>query len=52
MRMLNNLVAAYERRADLGAAIRAARMRLALPAEPPLRRALEAELRALQGRLN
>ena len=52
MRMLNNLLAAYSRRGDLGAAIRAARMRLMLPAEDSLRAAVQAELRALQARLN
>jgi regulator of sirC expression with transglutaminase-like and TPR domain len=52
MRMLNNLVGSYERRANLTAAIRAARMRLALPAEPSLTTALRTELRALQARLN
>ena len=52
MRMLNNLVAAYHRRGDLGAAIRAARMRLTLPSEGSLRDTLQAELRALQARLN
>ncbi len=52
MRMLNNLVAAYGRRSDLGAAIRAAEMRLALPGEGPARQALELELRSLRARLN
>ncbi len=52
MRMLNNLVAAYERRADLTRALRAARMRLRLPADRQLREALEGELRALEARLN
>jgi hypothetical protein len=52
MRMLNNLVGSYERRANLTAAIRAASMRLALPAEPALQTTLKAELRALQARLN
>ena len=53
MRMLNNLVAAYDRRGDLTGALRAATMRLALPiAEPRLREALTAELRAIQARLN
>ena len=52
LRMLNNLVGAFERRGDLLAALRAARMRLALPAGPPLREALLAELRALEARLN
>jgi regulator of sirC expression with transglutaminase-like and TPR domain len=53
MRMLNNLVAAYERRGDLGSALRAATMRLELPvAEPELHDVLKAELRAIQARLN
>ena len=52
MRMLNNLVASYQRRANLTDAIRAAGMRLSLPAEASLRTTLRAELRALQARLN
>ena len=52
MRMLNNLVATYQRRGDVAAAIRAAGMRLALPSEESLRPILEAELRAMQARLN
>lgn len=52
MRMLNNLVGSYGRRANLTAAIRAATMRLTLPAEPTLETTLRAELRALQARLN
>ena len=52
MRMLHNLVATYQRRANLTAAIRAASMRLSLPAEPSLKTALHAELRGLQARLN
>jgi regulator of sirC expression with transglutaminase-like and TPR domain len=52
MRMLNNLVASYQRRANLTAAIRAASMRLSLPAEPALKTALGAELRGLQACLN
>jgi regulator of sirC expression with transglutaminase-like and TPR domain len=52
MRMLNNLVGSYERRADLSAAMHAATMRLALPADPSLGPTLRAELRALQARLN
>ncbi|MGI8413077.1 MAG: transglutaminase family protein [Solirubrobacteraceae bacterium] len=52
MRMLNNLVAAYQRRGDLGAAIRAARMRLALPSDESLRKVLRAEMRAMQAQLN
>lgn len=51
-RMLNNLVAAYQRRGDLGRAIRAAQMRLMLPTADPIRTAMTAELRALQARLN
>ncbi len=52
MRMLNNLVLAYQRRGDLAAAIRAANMRLMLRADDPLRDTLLVELRALQSRLN
>jgi regulator of sirC expression with transglutaminase-like and TPR domain len=52
MRMLNNLVAAYERRGDLGAAIHAATLRTALPTERLENEGLQAELRALQARLN
>jgi regulator of sirC expression with transglutaminase-like and TPR domain len=52
MRMLNNLVSSYRRRSELGAAIRAAEMRLALPAQQPLRGTLQTELRSLQARLN
>ena len=52
MRMLNNLVGAFDRRGDLAAAIRAARMRLALPAHGSLRTTLQAELRSFEARLN
>ncbi len=52
MRMLNNLVAAYDRRGNIGAAIHAARLRLALPARASQRDLLQAELKALQARLN
>jgi regulator of sirC expression with transglutaminase-like and TPR domain len=52
MRMLNNLVGSYQRRGHIGAAIRAARLRLELPAEAPLRESLGAELRRLEARLN
>jgi regulator of sirC expression with transglutaminase-like and TPR domain len=52
MRMLNNLVLAYQRRGDIGSAMRAASMRLALPAESAQRSILETELRAMQARLN
>lgn len=51
-RMLNNLVASYQRRGDLGRAIRAAEMRLMLPSEPSMRETMSAELRMLQARLN
>ena len=50
--MLNNLVGSYVRRGDLGAALRAATMRLDLPASPSVRETLEAERRALRARLN
>jgi regulator of sirC expression with transglutaminase-like and TPR domain len=52
MRMLNNLVAAYNRRGDIGAAIHAATLRLALPATESQRDVLRAELHAMQARLN
>ena len=52
LRMLNNLVPAFERRGDIGAAIRAASMRLELPTAPALRETLELELKALRARLN
>jgi regulator of sirC expression with transglutaminase-like and TPR domain len=53
LRMLNNLVAAYARRNDIGRAIRAAEMRLELPVEDrETAEALGAELRALRARLN
>jgi hypothetical protein len=52
MRMLNNLVAGHQRRGDLGAAVRAAELRLALPAADAARTELEVEARALQARLN
>ncbi|MGO9961236.1 MAG: transglutaminase family protein [Solirubrobacteraceae bacterium] len=52
MRMLNNLVLAYHRRGDIGAAIHTARMRLELPTEASHRDILHNELRAMQARLN
>ena len=52
MRMLNNLVLSYQRRGDVAAAIHAASMRLALPAEGAHRTILQSELRAMQARLN
>ena len=50
--MLNNLVASFDRRGDLTSAIRAAEMRLELPAPEGLRETLELELRSLHSRLN
>jgi hypothetical protein len=50
--MLNNLVAGYERRARLGDAIVASRLRLALPVPDAERARLEEELVALEARLN
>lgn len=52
LRMLNNLVPAYARRAQLGEAIVTARMRLALPVPDEERVRLEQELVALEARLN
>lgn len=52
LRMLNNLVGSFQRRADVGAAIHAAQMRLRLPVDEELGRTLLAELRAMQARLN
>ncbi|MEA2324548.1 MAG: hypothetical protein QOD81_4398 [Solirubrobacteraceae bacterium] len=52
MRMLNNLVGAYQRRGNVAAALRAAEMRLLLPADEPLHSAVRTELRGLQARLN
>jgi regulator of sirC expression with transglutaminase-like and TPR domain len=52
MRMLNNLVGSFIRRGDLGAAIRAGEMRLALPADAARREALRTDLRGLRARLN
>lgn len=52
MRMLNNLVGSYRRRGDIGAAIRAAELRLLLPPEEALEGTLRTELRAIQARLN
>jgi regulator of sirC expression with transglutaminase-like and TPR domain len=42
----------YDRRGDVGAAIHAAELRLALPAEASHRDILQAQLRAMQARLN
>jgi hypothetical protein len=52
MRMLNNLVGSYQRRGDLGNAIRAGELRLELPAEESLAEAMRADLRAMKARLN
>ena len=52
MRMLNNLVGSFQRRGNVGAAIRAGELRLALPAEEALQDALRTELRSMQARLN
>jgi regulator of sirC expression with transglutaminase-like and TPR domain len=52
LRMLNNLVGSYERRLDPGRALRAARLRLLLPAEPPLREHLEHDARRLAAAFN
>ncbi len=52
LRMLNNLVASFARRADVAHAIRAAELRLALPLEGRTQTALEIELRSLRARLN
>lgn len=51
-RMLNNLVGSYTRRGDLGAAMRAAGLRLELPLGSPERQRCEAELRRLRASLN
>ena len=51
LRMLNNLLASYQRRNDLGRAIRAAEMRLVLAGGHEVAD-LERELRALRARLN
>ena len=52
MRVLNNLVLAYQRRGNIGAALRSAELRMDLPADDELREQLQGELRALQARLN
>jgi regulator of sirC expression with transglutaminase-like and TPR domain len=52
LRMLNNLVGSYLRRADLTRAIRAAELRLELPLAEPEAAALGAELRSLRSRFN
>ena len=52
MRVLNNLVRAYGRRGNLAAALRAAELRVELPADEAQRMSVQAELRALRARLN
>lgn len=52
LRMLNNLVASYARRAQLSEAIVAARLRLALPVPDEERERLDGELLSLEARLN
>ena len=52
MRMLNNLVPAFRRRGDLTRALRAAEMRLALPADTDEHARVRAELVALRAGLN
>jgi hypothetical protein len=52
LRMLNNLVPAFEKRGDLASAIRAAELRLALPIDDGLRDGLVTELMMLRARLN
>lgn len=52
LRMLNNLVAAYGRRGDLGRALRAAELRVALPISDAGRAQAEIDLRALRALLN
>lgn len=51
MRLLNNLVGSLTRRGDLPRAIRAAELRLLLPADDVMRRMLEEELEALEAEL-
>ena len=52
MRMLNNLVPAFRRRGDLTGALRAAELRLAIPADASEQARLDAELAALRALLN
>src|SRR3954470_20592356 len=52
MRMLNNLVPAFRRRGDLAGALRAAELRLALPAGAGDHDAVRAELARLRANLN
>ena len=52
LRILNNLVASFGRRADLSRTIQAAELRLALPLDPSRIETLRIELGALRARLN
>ena len=52
LRMLNNLVGSFGRRADLMRSIQAAELRLALPLDLPVEERLRLELGALRARLN
>jgi regulator of sirC expression with transglutaminase-like and TPR domain len=52
MRMLNNLVPAFQRRGDLSGALRAAELRLALPADASEQERVRAELATLRAHLN
>jgi regulator of sirC expression with transglutaminase-like and TPR domain len=52
LRMLNNLVGSFDRRADLMRAIKAAELRLELPLDPRQAEALGIELGSLRARLN
>jgi regulator of sirC expression with transglutaminase-like and TPR domain len=52
LRMLNNLVASFGRRADLMRTIQAAELRLALPLDQAVEEELHMELGALRARLN
>ena len=52
MRMLNNLVPAFQKRGDLTRALRAAELRLELPARADERDRVRAELAALRARFN
>ena len=51
-RMLNNLVPAFRRRGDLAGALRAAELRMALPASAHERDHVRAELARLRAHLN
>jgi regulator of sirC expression with transglutaminase-like and TPR domain len=52
LRILNNLVSSFDRRADIMRSIQAAELRLALPLEAPRIESLRIELGALRARLN